>query len=49
MERTYPQVNAHSELAPVNGDSATPFSQQTVVLTKQAYVELKWEASYWRA
>jgi transposase len=49
MESTYPQVNAYSELAPVNGKSATPFSQQTVVLTKQAYIELKWEASYWRA
>ena len=29
--------------------SATPFSQQTVVLTKQAYIELKWEANYWQA
>ena len=28
---------------------ATPFSQQTVVLTKQDYIEIKWEANYWRA
>jgi transposase len=28
--------------------SATPFSQQTVVLTKQTYIQLKWEAHYWR-
>ena len=27
----------------------TPFAQQTVVLTKQAYIELKWQANYWRA
>ena len=49
MESTLPQVNATSELAPVNHNGATPFSQQTVVLTKQAYIELKWEANYWRA
>src|SRR5262245_13692456 len=28
---------------------ATPFSQQTVVLTQQVYIELKWQAHYWRA
>jgi transposase len=27
----------------------TPFAQQTVVLTKQAYIELTWQANYWRA
>src|SRR5438309_7403309 len=35
--------------APVSGKNATPFSQQTVVLTKQDYIALKWEANYWRA
>jgi transposase len=49
MEQTQPQLIATSELAPDNGTSVTPFSQQTVVLTKQAYIELKWEANYWRA
>ncbi|MFQ5858496.1 MAG: transposase [Anaerolineae bacterium] len=49
MERTQPQLISTSELAPDNGTNATPFSQQTVVLTKQAYIELKWEANYWRA
>jgi transposase len=49
MEITYPQGNAHSDQALVNGSSATPFSQQTVVLTQQAYIQLKWDASYWRA
>jgi transposase len=48
MESTLPQV-APSELAPVNGKGATPFAQQTVILTKQAYIELTWQAHYWRA
>ncbi len=49
MERTGPQLKAASERAPVNGNDATPFSQQTVVLTKQAHIELKWKANYWQA
>src|SRR2546428_4423288 len=48
MENTLPQAISPSELAPVNGTGATPFSQQTVVLTKQAYIELTWQANYWR-
>jgi len=49
MESTQPQLISTSELAPVNGNGATPFSQQTVVLTKQDSIELKWKASYWQA
>lgn len=49
MERTGPQLKAASERAPVNGNDATPFSQQMVVLTKQAHIELKWKANYWQA
>ena len=49
MESPLPHVISTSELAPVNGNDATPFAQQTVVLTKQAYVELTWQAHYWRA
>src|SRR5262245_35985241 len=49
MEQSLPQVLSPSELAPVNGKRVTPFSQQTVVLTKQAYIELTWQAHYWRA
>jgi len=49
MEQSLPQVLTPSELAPVNGKSVTPFAQQTVVLTKQAYIELTWQANYWRA
>src|SRR5215469_16489491 len=48
MESTLSHVIAPSELAPVNGKGATPFAQQTVVLTKQAYIELTWQANYWR-
>ena len=49
MESTLSQVIASSEHAPGNGKGATPFAQQTVVLTKQAYIELTWQANYWRA
>ncbi len=49
MDHTEPQLISTSELAPVHRSGTTPFSQQTVVLTKQAYIELTWEAHYWRA
>jgi transposase len=49
MEHTLPQTISPAELAPVKGTGATPFSQQTVVLTKQAYIELTWQANYWQA
>ena len=49
MDHTESQLISTSELAPVHRSGTTPFSQQTVVLTKQAYIELTWEANYWRA
>jgi hypothetical protein len=49
MKPTQPQLLSPSTLAPDNATHTTPFSQQTVVLTKQAYIKLKWEANYWRA
>ena len=49
MENTLPQAISTAELGSVKGTGKTPFSQQTVVLPKQAYIELKWEAHYWRA
>jgi len=49
MESIQPQLISTSEHAPVNGNGATPFSQQTVVLTKQDSIELKWKANYWQA
>ena len=49
MEKTQPQLISTTAYAPVSGEKTTPFSQQTVVLTKQVYIALKWEANYWRA
>ena len=49
MESTLSQGITPSELAPVNGKGATPLAQQTVILTKQASIELTWPAHYWRA
>src|SRR5215510_10432074 len=49
MASTQPQLISMAVDTPVRGDKATPFSHQTVVLTKQDYIALKWEANYWRA
>src|SRR2546422_9252482 len=49
MQTTHPNVNAISDLATGHGNDATPFAQQNVVLTKQAYIELTWKANYWQA
>ena len=49
MPSTHPNVNAISDLATGNGHDATPFSQQSVVLAKQAYIERTWQANYWQA
>nr|MDQ3959419.1 transposase [Pseudomonadota bacterium] len=49
MERLQPQLISTAAHAPACGENTTPFSQQTVVLTKQAYIALKWDANYWRA
>jgi transposase len=49
MQSTHAKVNALSALATGNGNDATPFSQQSVVLTKQASIARTWQAKYWRA
>src|SRR5205814_22517 len=49
MDHPEPHLISTSGLVPVHRSGTTPFSQQTVVLTKQAYIELKWEANYWPA
>jgi len=33
---------------PESGKNSTPFSQTMVQLTKQAYIQLKWDSRYWR-
>src|SRR5207237_7447084 len=48
-DRTQPHLRFTCAFAPHTATNAPPFSQQTVVLTKQASIELKWEANYWRA
>src|SRR5215831_4683369 len=48
MEKTQPQPISTAAYTPVRGENATPFSQQMVLLTKQDYIALKWEANYWR-
>src|SRR3989442_5003483 len=49
MEKTQPQPISTAARAPVSGAKATHFPKQIVVLTKQDYIRLKWEANYWRA
>jgi hypothetical protein len=49
MESTLRHVTSPSELTPGHDTGTPPFAQQTVVLTKQAYIELTWQANYWRA
>lgn len=49
MQSTQPQDNALCDLGRETCDNATPFTQQRVVLTKQAYIELTWKANYWQA
>ena len=45
MQSIHSNVNSLSDLAMGNGNDATPFSQQSVVLTKQAYIELTWQTN----
>jgi transposase len=49
MPSTTPHVNSIADLATDNGNDATPFSQPSVVLTKQASIEMTWKAKYWQA
>jgi hypothetical protein len=49
MQSPHPQGTSISDLAPGNGNDATPFSQQSVVRTTQAYIELTWKAHAWQA
>src|SRR6266545_28112 len=49
MKHTGPQVHSTCEVVPVHGNGVTPFSQQTVVLMKPAYIAIRWQANSWRA
>jgi transposase len=48
MEHSQPPAISTAELGPVKGPGATPFSQQPVVLAKQASIEITWKAHYWQ-
>jgi len=48
MEKPQLQLISPAAYVPVSGETTTPFSQQSVVLPKQDYIALKWEANYWR-
>ena len=49
MESALPQETASAALLSGSGSEVPPFARQTVELTKQAYIQLKWAASYWKA
>src|SRR6266705_20111 len=49
MEKPQLQFISTAAYVPVSGETTTPFSQQSVVLTKQDSIALKWEANYWQA
>ena len=49
MPSPHAHVKSISDLATGNGNDATPFSQQSVVLTKQASIALTWQAHDWQA
>ena len=43
------QGSVPTELPSGSGREVPPFARQTVELTKQAYIQLKWTGSYWKA
>ncbi len=49
MEKPQLQLISTAAYVPGSGETTTPFSQQSVVLTKQDSIARKWEANDWRA
>ena len=49
MESPPSSEQSSAELVSDQKPRSTPYSQQTVTLPKQAYIDLKWQASYWRS
>lgn len=49
MESALPQETASAALLSGSGSEVPPFARQTVELTKQEHIQLKWAASYWKA
>jgi transposase len=48
MESMNPSLSNSIDRPITEGQYGAPFSQATVELTKQAYIQLRWDARYWR-
>ena len=48
MEHMNPSLGSSIDQPIASGQNGAPFSQALVELTKQAYIQLKWESRYWR-
>ena len=44
-----PQSSPASTCVSTKDEAATPFSQKIIELTQQEYIQLKWDAKYWRS
>ena len=49
MEGMNPSLESTIQLPLASGETGTPFSHDIIQLTKQAAIQLKWEAGYWKA
>jgi transposase len=49
MESLQPSSGSCSTLPVLYQGGQSPFEQETVQLSKQAHIQLKWEANYWKA
>ena len=49
MEGLSASINGLTHLPAVTGAEGTPFAGEVIQLTKQAAIQLKWEAGYWKA
>lgn len=49
MESLQPSSGSCSTLPVLYRGGQSPFEQETVQLSKQAHIQLKWEANYWKA
>ena len=48
MESMNPSLSQPTPRPILSGKKGTPFSQEIVQLTKQEYIQLKWDSRYWR-
>jgi transposase len=48
MESMNPSLSKSTSRPIISGEKGTPFSQEIVQLTKQEFIQLKWDSRYWR-